>query len=104
MFYNIHGITPAAETWRRVWGGRKNFRAPEWHFSRKKFPFCGKKFRTTFFSHRPGFQILRFFTLLNLVYDPFFTRKTTISKKNSLIRPFSLLCLYFRAHPTTLLL
>src|SRR6218665_1187971 len=36
------------------------------------------------------FQILHFFTLLNVVYDPFFTRKTTISKKNSLIRPFSL--------------
>src|SRR6218665_3238686 len=34
------------------------------------------------------FQILRLFTVLNVVYDPFFTRKTTISKKNSLIRPF----------------
>ena|SRR6218665_1350977 len=29
------------------------------------------------------------FSVLNVVYDPFFTRKTTISKKNSLIRPFS---------------
>src|SRR6218665_1757940 len=36
-------------------------------------------------------------------YDPFFTRKTTISEKNSLTTPF-LLCSYFRAHPTTLLL
>src|SRR6218665_2447540 len=34
------------------------------------------------------FQILRLFTVLNVVYDPFFTRKSTISKKNSLIRPF----------------
>src|SRR6218665_2637147 len=34
------------------------------------------------------FQILRFFTILNVVYGPFFTRKATISEKNSLIRPF----------------
>ena len=34
------------------------------------------------------FKILRFFTVLNVVYDPFFTTKTTISEKNSLIRPF----------------
>src|SRR6218665_4050440 len=34
------------------------------------------------------FRILRFFTVLDVVYDPFFTRKTTISEKNSLIRPF----------------
>src|SRR6218665_3405347 len=34
------------------------------------------------------FQILRFFTLLNVVYDLFFTRNTTISEKNSLIAPF----------------
>src|SRR6218665_1874138 len=34
------------------------------------------------------FQILRFFPVLNVVYDPFFTRKTTVSEKNSLIRPF----------------
>src|SRR6218665_567060 len=34
------------------------------------------------------FQILRFFPVLNVVYDPFFTRKIPISEKNSLIRPF----------------
>ena len=74
------------------------------------------------------FQIFRFFTVLNVIYDPFFTRKTAISEKNSLIRPFFTLfpdfdlapkrkekfgycgslaiadCSYFRAHPTTLLL
>jgi len=50
------------------------------------------------------FQILRFFTVLNVVYNPFFTSKTTISEKNSLIRAFLLLCSYFRARPTTLLL
>src|SRR6218665_3929717 len=59
------------------------------------------------FSHRPGFsdffQILHIFAVLNVVYDPFFTTKTTISKKNSLTTPF-LLCSYFDAYPTTLLL
>src|SRR6218665_2594242 len=34
------------------------------------------------------FHILRLFTALNVVYDLFFTRKTTISDKNSLIRPY----------------
>src|SRR6218665_1763231 len=33
------------------------------------------------------FQILRIFTLLNVVYDHFFTRKSTISEKNSLTTP-----------------
>src|SRR6218665_2079979 len=50
------------------------------------------------------FRIFRIFTVLNVVYDPFVTRKTTISKKNSLITPLFLLCSYFRAYPTTLLL
>ena len=45
------------------------------------------------------FQISRFFTVLNVVYDPFFSRKTTSSEKNSLIRPFFLLYSCFRAHP-----
>src|SRR6218665_1860886 len=34
------------------------------------------------------FQIFRFFTLLNVVYNLFFTRKTTISENNSLTTPF----------------
>ena len=50
------------------------------------------------------FQILRFFTVLNVLYNPFFTIKTTISENNSLITPFFLLFSYFHAHPTTLLL
>src|SRR6218665_940656 len=49
------------------------------------------------------FQIFSIFTVLNVVYVPFFTRQTTISENNSLMTPF-LLCSYFRAHPTTLLL
>src|SRR6218665_246523 len=41
------------------------------------------------FSHRPGFSDFPYlYCVLNVVYDPFFTRKTTISGKNSLIRPF----------------
>src|SRR6218665_3528222 len=48
-------------------------------------------------------QIFPFFTMLNVVYDPFLTRKATISEKNSFMTPF-LLCSYFPAHPTTLLL
>src|SRR6218665_2726191 len=50
------------------------------------------------------FKILRFFTLLNVIYDLFFARKNTISEKNSLMTPLLLLCSYFRAHLTTLLL
>src|SRR6218665_2987557 len=48
-------------------------------------------------------QIFRFFTMLNVVYDPFHTRKTTIFRKISVMTPFKL-CSCFNAHPTTLLL
>src|SRR6218665_775765 len=43
------------------------------------------------------------FTMLNVVYDPFLTRTTTISEKNSFMTPF-LPFSYFGAHPTTLFL
>src|SRR6218665_305935 len=33
-------------------------------------------------------QIFRIFTMLNVVYDLFFTRKTTISEKNSFMTAF----------------
>src|SRR6218665_721794 len=33
-------------------------------------------------------QIFCIFTMLNVVYDPFLTRKTTISEKNSFMTPF----------------
>ena len=46
------------------------------------------------------FQIFSIFTVLNVVYVPFFTRKTTISENNSLMTPF-LLCSYFRASDNT---
>src|SRR6218665_3273799 len=48
-------------------------------------------------------QILRIFTLFSVVYDPLLTTKTTLSEKNFFMTPF-LLCSYFRAHPTKLLL
>src|SRR6218665_3040574 len=74
-------------------------------FFRKKFPFSRPKFLMTFILVIDQvFLIFRIFTVLNVVYDPFFTRKTTISEKNFLMTPFLKLCSYFRAHPTTLLL
>src|SRR6218665_1553523 len=65
-------------------------------FFSEKFPFSRPKILMTFFLVIdqvflifPFFsQILRIFTVLNVIYDPFFTRKTAISKKNSLTTPF----------------
>ena len=45
------------------------------------------------------FRIFHVSTVCNVIYHPFFTRKTPISEKNSFMTPF-LLCLCFRAHPT----
>ena len=113
-------------------GRRKNFRGPRFLndvFSEKVLIFTAKISDDLFpfFSHspvsRPKFlmtffllidQVFRIFplsfprfsvsfTMFNVVYDPFLTRTTTISEKNSFMTPF-LLCSYFRAHPTTLLL
>ena len=51
------------------------------------------------------FQILRFFTVLNVVYHPFFLHhKDHYFRKEFLDKTIFLLCSYFRAHPTTLLL
>src|SRR6218665_1167791 len=71
--------------------------------------FADQDFSITFFSEQisiftPKNSDDRIFTVLNVVYDPFFIRKTTVSEKNSLTRHLFLLCSYFRAHPTTLLL
>src|SRR6218665_1877635 len=69
-------------------------------FNGKNFLFSRRKFlMTIFLVVDQVFQISRFFTVLNVVYDPFFSRKTTSSEKNSLIRPFFLLYSCFRAHP-----
>src|SRR6218665_684123 len=67
-------------------------------FSEQNFHFY-----TRFLVIDQVFLILRIFTVSNVVYDPFFTRKSTISEKNSLT-PIFLLCSSFRAHPTTLIL
>src|SRR6218665_2445125 len=57
--------------------------------------------KISIFTPKISDENFRIFTALNVIKDPFFTRKTTISEKNSLITPF-LLCSYFRAHQTTL--
>jgi len=69
-----------AETWRRIWGGRNNF------FLGPRFlndVFFGKNFWWPFlvidlvFRIFPFFsQIFRVFTMINIVYYPFLTRKT----------------------------
>ena len=71
----IHVSPSVAETWRRVDG--KNFRRPRFPFSRPKFLMTSflvidQVFR--FFLSFP--RIFRIFTMLNVVYDPFLTRKT----------------------------
>src|SRR6218665_3245103 len=75
-------VYPVAETWRRFWGGTKFFCGPKFLndvFFGKKLPFY-----TRFLVIDQVFLILRIFTVSNVVYDPFFTRKSTISEKNSL--------------------
>src|SRR6218665_600564 len=67
-----HWTLAWAETWRRIWGTKKFFAAQ----FQEKCPFSGSKFLMTvlrifpFFSH-----IFRMFTMLNVVYDHFLTRK-----------------------------
>jgi len=103
-----------AETWRRVWGGGKNFRGPKFLnvFWGKIFPFSRPKFWWPFFSHRPSFS--DFYSLFSdspylycakcrRAYMTLSSQKSTISEKNCLT-PISLLCSSFRAHPATLLL
>ena len=80
-------------------GGRKMFsriKISELRFFREKIPFSRPKFLMTFFqslTRFSGFYLSfhRFsvsFTMLNVVYDPFLTRTTTISEKNSFMTPF----------------
>src|SRR6218665_273315 len=96
---------PVAETWRRVWGTDIFFRGRRFLsdcFSEKISIFTANISYDLCFSHVIDqvfwiftffSQIFPIFTMLNVVYDPFLTRKP----------PF-LLCSYFSAHPTTLLL
>ena len=74
-------------------------------FTKICFHFHPPKFLMTFFSHRPCFSDMCVKCHIWHIYDPFFTRKIPIiSENNSLMTPVFLLCSYFRAHPTTLLL
>src|SRR6218665_331485 len=71
--------------------GRKKFRGPRFLndvFSGKISIFTPKISDDLFLVIDHVFQILRFFTVLNVLYNPFFTIKTTISENNSLITPF----------------
>src|SRR6218665_372953 len=87
-------------------GGRKNF----WRTKMTFFPEKISIFTPTisddlsFLSHRPGFSDFTFLYCIKCRMRPFLHKKTTISEKNSFIGPFFTLCVYFRAHPTTLLL
>src|SRR6218665_437453 len=49
-------------------------------------------------------QISRIFAMLNVLYDPFLIRKTTISENNSFLTPFFTLFLLSRASDNTILL
>src|SRR6218665_3886102 len=49
-------------------------------------------------------QISRIFATLNVLYDPFLIRKTTISENNSFMTPFFTLFLLSRASDNTILL
>jgi len=92
--YRVHIAYSVAETWRRVWGDGNFFRLPRFQndgFSEKN-PFSRPKFLTIFFSHPPDFSDF-----------PFPRKKNHYFMKNS-IMTLVLLCSYFRAHPTTLLL
>src|SRR6218665_3568049 len=81
----------------------------------KKFPFSRPKFLMkflVFFSHRPGFSDFPFLfpdflylyyvkCRIRPVYDPFLTRKTTISEKNSFMTLFFTLFVLLRASDNT---
>src|SRR6218665_998500 len=74
-------LCPWAETWHQIWGEPKIFFAAQFQ---EKFQFSGYKFLMTFFlvidlvlRIFPFFShIFRMFTMLNVVYDHFLTRKT----------------------------
>src|SRR6218665_2853303 len=79
-------------------------------FFSEKFPFSRPKILMTFLVIDQVFLIFPFFfqnlrisqlTVLNVVYDPFFTRKTTISEKNSLTTLFFTLFVLSRASENT---
>src|SRR6218665_610614 len=72
-------------------GERKKFRRPRTILG-KQFPFSRPKFLMTLFKVIDHdfriFPISHIFAACNVVFDPFFTRKTPISKNNSFKTPF----------------
>src|SRR6218665_691217 len=72
-------------------------------FLRKKFPFSRPKFLMVdlFLVIDHVFQIFNIFTLLNFLYDHFFTTKSRISQNNSLMTPFFTLFLLSRTSNNT---
>src|SRR6218665_2997614 len=81
-----------AETWRRTWGTENFFTDPIFldDIFSGKFPFFTSKISDDFFSLviDQVFLIFRIFTVLNVVYHPLFTRKSTMSEKNSFMTHF----------------
>ena len=75
-------------------------------FLSEKISIFTTKNSDDFFSHRPGFSDFPFlfpdfpylYRVKCLIYDPFFTRKTTISEKNSVATPF--FTMFVRSRPS----
>ena len=78
-------------------GRRRQWRRPGTEFGGTEHCFADPRFLDEVFSGKlflvigQVFLIFRIFTVLNVVYDPLSTRKSTISEKNSFMTPF----LYF---------
>jgi len=103
-----------AETWHRVWMGRKNIFADRdfWmRFLGENFHFHAQNLWGHFLVIYHVSQILPifFFWFLYLYCVecrmwPFFTKITPISENNSMMTPFLKLCSCFYAHPTNTIL
>src|SRR6218665_790685 len=89
-------LTPSLE------GMGKNFADQERIFREKNSIFTTKISDDLFLVIDHDFRIFPTFNIFaacDVVFDPFFTRKSLISEYNSFTTPF-LLCSCFRAHPT----
>ena len=64
--------------------------------------YFGKKFH--YFSHRPGFSDFPYLYFVKCRIWPFSSQENPLFQKRIPWQHFFLLCSYFRAHPTTLLL
>jgi len=82
---STHRRRPGAE-----FGGRKKFRRPKFlnDVFKKKISIFTAEISDDFFIVDHVFQIFHIFTVWNVVYDPFFTRKIPVSENNSFMAPF----------------